>query len=152
MASAWSAVVGAVFATAGTAVAPCRVTRGRDITHDAGDVVMVGVRGIELADWEDAGSWSQEMQSFGGSRQESGTVNGLIVAWNGDGDQALAETTAFGYFADLEAAVRATPNLGLTAYDYLVAEIQSGDITETQNHNYGAATVLSFVIKYEARI
>jgi hypothetical protein len=79
------------------------------------------------------------MQTFGGNREEVGEVNGLVVAWNGQADQDAACSTAFGYLASIEAAVRADPTLGLTAFDYVVAELSAGDVTESQN-DAGATT------------
>jgi hypothetical protein len=72
---------------------------------------------------DSAGTFQQTMQTFGGNREEVGEVNGLIVAWNGQGDADAACSTAFGYLASIEAAVRADPTLGLTAFDYVVAEL-----------------------------
>jgi hypothetical protein len=91
------------------------------------------------------------MQTFGGNREELGEVNGLVVASNGQGDQDGACATAFGYLALIEAAVRADPTLGLTAFDYVVAELQAGDVTEAQNIRR-CSTVLPFTISYKIRI
>lgn len=149
--AAWPSVVGGVMTVAAGAVSGARVVRGLDVSGDPSDVVMVGIQDIQVPDWASAGSFQQTMQTFGGNREEVGTVNGLILARDGGGDQALAGATAFGYLASLEAAVRADPTLGLTGFGYVVAEMSSGDVTESQNDE-GAATVLSFVISYKVRI
>lgn len=146
--AAFPSVIAAVVSTA-TPALTVRVVRGSDISDDPADVVMVGTDGTD--DPTSAGSFRQTMQTFGGNREEIGEVNGLIVAWNGEADQDAACTTAFGYLASLETAVRATPTLGLTTFDYLFAELSAGDVTESQN-NAGATTVLSFTIAYKARI
>lgn len=150
-AAAFPSVVSAIVSTATTAVAPVRVVRGRDFSNDPGDVVMVGIRDIEGDGFQSAGTFRQTMQTFGGNREEVGEVNGLVVAWNGQTDQDDACSTAFGYLALIEAAVRAAPTLGLTGFDYVVAELTAGDVTESQN-TAGAATALSFVISYKIRI
>jgi hypothetical protein len=144
--AAFPSVVTAIVSTAATALAPVRVVRGRDISNEPGDVVMVGTHDVE-ADQYDAGSFQQGKQTFGGGRMETGTVNGLVLAWNGQADQDLACSTAFDHLALLEAAVRADPTLGLTAYDDVVAELQAGDVTESQSSE-GATTALSFTIAY----
>jgi hypothetical protein len=149
--AAWPSVIGAVMTVATAALAPVRVVRGLDVSGDPSDAVMIGLQDIQVPDWASAGSFQQTMQTFGGNREEVGTVHGLLLARDGGGDQALAGTTAFGYLASLEAAVRADPTLGLTGFDYVVAEMSAGDVTESQNDE-GAATVLSFVISYKVRI
>lgn len=150
--AAFPSVVAAVFTTATTALSGIRVTRGLDVSDSATDAVMVGVQSPEDTDYTSAGTFRQTMQTFGGNREEVGSVNGLIYARDGDGDQDEACTTAFGYLALLEAAVRADNTLGLTSFDYVVAEMDSGDVTETQDADLGAVTVLPFVISYKIRI
>lgn len=148
--AAFPSVITAIFDVA-SADLLTRVTRGRDTSNTSGDVVMVGVQDVESTGWESAGSFRQTMQSFGGNREEVGTVNGLVFANNGGGNQAAALETAFGYLATLEAAVRADKTLGLTAFDYVVAEMRSGDVTESQNES-GATAVVTFAIDYKIRI
>lgn len=148
--AAFPSVIAAIVSTATTAVAPVRVTRGRDTSNDPGDVIQVGVQELE-ADVDSAGAFQQTMQTFGGSREEVGEVNSLIVAWNGQADADAACSTAFGYLALIEAAVRADKTLGLTSFDYVVAELSAGDVTESQN-NAGATTAVVFVITYKIRI
>lgn len=148
--AAFPSVIAAVFSTAEQAITDARVVRGRDISDDPGDVVMVGIQSIDIGDWDSAGSFQQSMQTFGGNRQELGSVNGLILARNGDSDQEAALSAAFDYLASLEAAVRADPTLGL-AFEYTKAEMQAGDVTESQNDD-GAAAVVAFAISYDIRI
>jgi hypothetical protein len=88
--AAFPSVISAVVSVADTALPAVRVVRGRDLTNDASDVVMVGLLNIEDAGWDSAGTFQQTMQTFGGNREEVGTVNGLIVAWNGQSDQDAA--------------------------------------------------------------
>lgn len=153
VAAAFPTVITAVLTTA-QAATPERVVRGRDIVssdpdHDA---VMIGVARLDDSPgWDSAGSFTQEFQTFGGNRLETGTVNCLVLAWNGDSDQDAATTAAFAIFADIAAAIRATPTLGITTFDYMVAQVTSSDVTEAQNDD-GANTVLPFVVSYEARI
>lgn len=149
--AAFPSVIAAVTTVATTAVAPVRVERGRDLSSDPSDVVLVGRQDVEDADWSSAGTFRQTMQTFGGNREEIGTVNGLVIARNGDADQDAANATAFGYFALIEAAVRLDPKLGLTGFDYMVAEIESSDVRERQGSD-GATAALPFVVTYKARI
>jgi hypothetical protein len=149
--AAFPSVISAVVSVADTALPAVRVVRGRDLTNDASDVVMVGLLNIEDAGWGSAGTFQQTMQTFGGNREEVGTVNGLIVAWNGQSDQDAACDTAFSYLAALEATVRADKTLGLTAFDYVVAEVDAGEVMEAQTE-LGAGAALSFSIAYKIRI
>jgi hypothetical protein len=149
--AAFPSVIAGVMTFTAAALPTVRVVRGRDFSNDPSDVVMIGAQNIDAGGRESAGSFQQSMQTFGGAREESGTVNGLVMSRNGQADQDLACTTAFGYLAALEAAVRADKTLGLTGFDYVVAEMQSGDVEESQNDE-GAETVLAFTISYKIRI
>jgi hypothetical protein len=149
--AAFPSVVAAVVSVAGSSMAPTRVTRGRDISNEPGDVVMVGVRDLADSGPADAGTFQQTMQTFGGNREEVGTVNGLVLARNGDADQDAACSTAFAHLATLEAAIRADPKLGLIGFDYVVAEMQAGDVQESQA-DYGASTTIAFTVSYKIRI
>lgn len=150
--AAFPSVVDAVFARAEAVVTPAaRVVRGRDVSDTPGDVVLVGIQDVEDQGWTQAGSFRQSMQTFGGGREEVGTVNGLILSNSGTTDQTISTSAAFGYLELLEADVRDDPTLGLTGFDYVVAEMDSGEIRELQSE-YGASTVLPFVITYKIRI
>lgn len=152
--AAFPTVIAAVMTTAGVTLPGVRVVRGRDITNETGDVVMVGVLDPDDTgggDWESAGSYQQSMHTFGGKREEIGRVNCLAVAWNGDSDQAAALDAALALIAALEASVATSPSLGVSSFDFLVAEMESGDIHESSNSE-GASAALSFVITYKARI
>lgn len=149
--AAWPTVVAAVFTTATATLPGVRVVRGRDNSDDPGDVVMIGVSDLEAAGWDDAGTHQQAMQTFGGKREELGSVNGIVVAHNGDGDLAAADAAVFAMIAALEASVATTPSLGVSSLDYLVAEMQSGAVQELPS-TQGANAALSFVVTYKARI
>lgn len=153
--AAFPQVVAAVLSTAEDALAgSARVVRGLDLSADPGDVVLIGVSDISEAEGDapaTVGSFSQEMQTFGGNRVETGFINGLAQAWDGNSDQEETFDTAFGYLALIEAAVRATPALGVTGVDYLVAEMSTGDVTEFQD-DQGSGIALAFTIAYQARI
>lgn len=149
--AAFPSVIAAVMTVAADALPFVSVVRGRDVSQESGDVVMVGVRDMLGDQWEAAGAFQQTMQTFGGNREEVGSVSCLVVAWNGNGDQDAASTAAFDHLAAIEAAVRADQTLGLTAFDYVVAEFEAGDVSESQNPQ-GAAVALSFSITYKIRI
>lgn len=148
--AAFPSVVSAVLATIDAALPAVRTIRGANISGETGDVVMIGKQTPDFG-FDSAGSFRQTMQTFGGNREEVGEVNGLIFARNGDNDQDDACSTAFGYLAAVEAAVRADPTLGLTSFDFVVAEMSSGDVSESQD-NDGAVTVVTFLISYKIRI
>lgn len=150
--TAFPSVIRGIVALGQAKITGARTVRGRDISDDPSDVVMVGVRDLELLGSADAaGSFQQSMQTFGGNRQEVGAVNGIVSTFNGDADQDAALAAAFAHLAELEAAVRDDPTLGLTAFEYVVAELQAGDVSEVQT-DMGAIAALSFSINYEIRI
>lgn len=149
--SAFPSVIAAVVTVAQRALPGVQVVRGNDNSNEPGDLVLVGAQNVDDPEYSSAGSFQQTRQTFGGAREEVGTVNCAVLAWNGDADQAAACATAFDYIAAIEAAVRADPTLGLTGFDYMLAEFQAGDVAESQDTT-GAVTVVSFVISYQARI
>lgn len=141
--AAFPAVIAALFAVADAALPTTRVERSADVTNDETDVVVIG--------GDPAGEFQQSMQTFGGNREEAGTVNGLIYARDGDGDQDVTCANAFDYLAAIEAAVRADKTLGLTQFDYVVAEFHAGEVVESPNDE-GALTILAFDVSYKIRI
>jgi hypothetical protein len=149
--AAWPTVIAAVMSTATAVLPTARVVRGRDSTDDFGNLVMVGVADLNSGGWDNAGDYQQTMQTFGGRREEKGTVNGFVMARNGDDDLAGAEEAAFAMIAALEASIATSPALGVVSLDYLVAEIDSGSVQELAS-DAGANAALSFVITYRARI
>lgn len=157
--AAFPTVIAAVLATAETSLADdVRVIRGQDLSQDPGDVVMVGVqdydattRGAHPPIWDTPGSFEQQFQTFGGNRSEAGTVNGVVASRNGDSDIDAACSAVFDLIADLEAAVREDPSLGVTTLGYLVCEMRAGDVRESLNSD-GALAAISFTIQYKARI
>ena len=150
--AAFPAVVDAATARADAVMsASVRVVRGRDISEAFGDVVIIGLESIsDLGDWTSAGVFRQSMQSFGGAREEVGSINCVILARDGDSDQDATTSNAFDYLALLEADVRSDPTLGMT-FEYAVCELSGGEVLERLSDD-GATTVLPFVIAYKIRI
>lgn len=149
---AYPVVYAALLSTAGTAFgATLRVVDGFDISDDPGDVMLLGVPSITDVNAITAGSFTQDPATLGTTRprDETGTINGVVFAWNGDGNAATARSTAFGYLATLNAALRATPKLG-TSLAYLVAQLSAGDVLEDKQD--GANCAVSFTVAYKARI
>ena len=144
-------VMAALLRVVKDALDPVRVIRGRDLSGDPSDIVLIGRENVDDLDWSSSGSFRQAMQAFGGSREEAGAVNSLIIARNGDADQDAVNATAFGYLALIEAAVRADSTLGITTLEYIVAEIDAGDVLERQGDD-GATAALRFIVAYKARI
>lgn len=156
--AAYPTVVTALVSTATTALASqiaagtMRVVRGYDLSADTSDVMMIGVPSLTSTSSISAGSFTQGVATMGTPRKrdETGSINGIVMARNGQGDQAAACTAAFGYFAALEAAIRTDPTLGVNTFGRLVVGVNSGDVLEDQVN--GATTALSFTITYAARI
>lgn len=152
--AAYPTVHAALFALADSVrVDGLRVVDGFDVSEDPDDVMMIGVPTLSDVNAVAAGSFSQEALSFGragGVRTETGTVNGLVIATNGDGDQAAARAAAFGYVDTLGDALRADPAMGVTSFNELVAQLNTGDVIEDQVD--GAATAISFTVAYKALI
>lgn len=147
---AFPTVIAAVMTTA-DAPTDVRVVRGRDTSNDPGDVVMIGVSSLSTNQgWDSAGSFDQEFQTFGDKRVETGTVNALALSRNGDNDPDAACDAVFALVEELCAAVRTDPSLGVTAFDYLVTEVETGAVQESQNDE-GAVATISLAFHYQAR-
>jgi hypothetical protein len=154
MTSAAYPTVHAALVTLATATLPSvRVVDGYDVSEDPGNIVQIGVPSLSSTTSISAGTFTQEMETFGrlvGGRLETGSINGVAMAWNGDGDQAAARSAAFGYIAAIGDALRTDPSMGVTAFAELVAELSTGDVAEDKVD--GATTAISFTVAYKARI
>lgn len=153
-AAAFPVVIAALTTTADTALTgeAARVVRGYDLSDDPSDVVLIGVPSLADVNALAAGSFDQSPATMGTgrSRDETGTINCIVMARNGEGDQDAACTTAFSYLALIEAAVRADPKLGVTSLSYLVTQMSAASVLEDQVD--GATTALPFTVAYKARI
>lgn len=151
MAAAYPTVFAALVDTLqNTLSGTVRVVDGFDVSGDPGDSVSVGVPSLSDANAISAGAFTQEMMAFHGPRRETGSINGVAMAWNGQGDQAAARAAAFGYIALIEDALRSDRSLGITTLDEVVAQFNSGDIAEDKVD--GATTAISFTVAYSALI
>jgi hypothetical protein len=157
--TAYPTVHAAVISVARTALATpitsgtFRVSDGFDLSDDPGDLMEIGVPSLSDTQSISAGSFSQDATTFGragGVRTETGTINGTVMARNGEGDQGAARVAAFGYLATLGDAIRADPSLGVTSLGELVAQLSTGDVAEDQVD--GATTAISFTVAYRAFI
>lgn len=149
--AAYPTVVAALLTVVDAALS-CRVVDGFDVSSDPGDVVYLGLRDIRDANAIVSGSFTQTVGPMGSTRprDEDGTINGLVWAWNGDGDAAAARTAAFGYLASIESALRADPAIGVTAFQRLVVQLSAGDVVEDKED--GANCALPITVTYSARI
>lgn len=152
--AAYPTVYAALVTTATTALTgTLRVVDGYDLSDDPGDVMMIGVPTLGDVNAISAGTFTQEATTFGragGVRTETGVINGVVMARNGQGDQNGARVAAFGHLASLGDAIRADPTLGVTSFNELVAQLSAGDVAEDQVD--GATTAISFTVAYRALI
>lgn len=150
--AAYPTVYAALVSAAEAAITTARVVDGYDTSQDPGDVVMIGVPNIADTTAISAGSYSQSQAAMGTprSRDETGSINGLVLAWNGDGDSSAARLAAFALVAELEDALRADPALGVDDFAYLVTQMNTGDVLEDKED--GATCAISFTVTYAARI
>lgn len=135
------------------AAAPPRVSDGWDDSDDPGDVIMLGVPNLSDTQAISAGTFDQEQVGFGaaGYIEETGSINGLALAWNGDGDALAARTAAFGYIAAINAQVRLDRSLGVTEFNLAVGTALShGDVAEDKVD--GATCAVSFTVNYTAQL
>lgn len=149
--AAYPTVYAALLAAVDAALS-CRVVDGFDVSSEPGDVVYLGLPDIREANAIRSGSFAQAVGPMGSARprDEDGTINGLVWAWNGDGDAAAARTSAFGYLASIEAALRADPAIGVTAFQRLVVQLSAGEVVEDKE--LGANCALPVTFTYAARI
>src|SRR3982751_1387789 len=130
--AAFPTVIAAVFPTATSTLPTARVVRGRDISNNPGDVLMVGVADPDdPSGWDDAGTYEQSQHTFGGKRLEEGRVNCVAKPWNGNSAPSAAEAAVFAMIAALEASVATSPSLGVSSFDFLEAEVESGMVRES---------------------
>lgn len=150
--AAYPTVYAALVSTVTAALDPVRVVDGFDTSNDPGDVVMIGVADPADVTAIAAGSISQVQATMGTprTRDETGTINGVAMAWNGDGLPAEARAAAFALVAEVEAVLRADPALGVTAFQNLVSEFSTGSVLEDKED--GATCAISFTVAYKARI
>lgn len=150
--AAYPTVYAALVATATTALPTVRVVDGYDVSEDPGDVLMIGVPSLTDTTAIAAGSFNQVIATMGTprSREETGTINGVVLAWNGDADSSAARLAAFAILGDLEDALRADPSLGVTAFARTVAQLETGAVAEDKLD--GATCAISFTVIYAARI
>lgn len=153
---AYPTVYAAVVTLATNALTTLRVVDGYDTSQDEGDVLVLGVPNIFDTQSINAGTFSQTMNTFGvtAGRQESGTINGVLLAWVGDTDDtsaAVARAKAFGYLGMLAQALRSTPRLGIavgSSPQDVVAQLGSGSPLEDKVG--GATCVIPFTVDYLA--
>lgn len=128
-----------------------RVVDGYDISDDPGDVLMLGVPNLSDTSSISAGQFNQEQIGHGaaGNIRETGTINGIVMAWTGDVDANAARTACFGYLDSLSAAIRADRHLGVSDFDLVVGTaLTSGDVAEDKVD--GATCAVSFTVNYTA--
>jgi hypothetical protein len=152
--AAFPTVIAALTTAATTALTgqPARVVRGFDLSDDPSDVVLIGVPSLTDVNAIAVGTFSQAVAPMGTTRprDETGSINCVVMARNGQGDQGASCAAAFAYLALIEASLRTDPKLGVTTFPYLVAQMASGDVLEDQAD--GATTAIPFVVTYKARI
>lgn len=148
---AYPLVYAAVLSFAESALPGVRVIDGYDTSEDPSDVILIGVPNITDTEAIAAGSFNQEQAGFGanGPISETGSVNGIALAWNGDGDAAAARLVAVGFIATLGAAIRANRSLGISGFD-VVAQLSSGEVAEDKVD--GATCAISFTVAYKANV
>lgn len=147
---AYPVVYAALLSLAQTALgSTVRVVDGYDVSQDPGDVLCLGIPDIKDENAISEGSYTQDFTSFGntGTCQEDGSINGVVLSWNGDGDLSLARTTATGYVSALAAAIRTNRTLGISAFE-LKAHVASCDVLSDPAD--GSASGVSFVVAYKA--
>ena len=88
------------------------------------------------------------------TRDDVGTIECLAVSQNGSYDEVdivAAEVAAFAVLADVEAAIRSDPTLGLTPNPRLFIQMEEAAAIRS-DLNEGAVCKIDFTITYSARI
>lgn len=146
-------VVYAALLEFGDAAVSARLTDGYDLSDDPSDVIQLGVPNLSDTEAISAGTFSQEQVGHGaaGFVKETGSINGIALATNGDGDALAARAAVFGYLDDLGAAIRADRHIGVTDFDLVVGTaLANGDVAEDKVD--GATCAVSFTVNYTAHI
>ena len=148
---AYPTVYAALLTLITSATAPARVTDGYDLSDDPSDVIMLGVPNLSDVAAISEGTFQQEQVGHGaaGYVRETGTVNGLAMSWNGDGDAPGARSAVFGLLASISSAVRADRHIAVSAFDLVVGPaFPTGDVASDKVD--GATCAVSFAINYTA--
>lgn len=150
-ASALIPILEAVLAVAQDSVS-CRVTDGVDTSGNTSDVMMIGVDDPASYDNPVIGSSDQVVATLGSTRtrDETGTITCSVVASTGN-DLPAARAAISTYVGELEAALRADPQVGLAGYRRLVVEF-GGINSLYQSALNDAAVVAIFSVTYIARL
>jgi len=123
-------------------------------TDDPGPHFLdIGRNDPAVVDIFDPGQHQQTMATCGTprTRDETGSINCVATSWNGDMDTEQAMSDAFDTLEAVATILRDDPSLGVTGYQYLVAEI--GSVTpEFAPFDGGVDAAVVFTVNYTARI
>lgn len=123
---------------------------------DTGNFLMVGIGDPNSQDPEVSAAGTQEWAAIGNrAGNEEGTVHCCAVAWSGDigsdAQQQVREDVR-DIVADVDAALRADPNLGGTVPGLMWVRYGRNYSLEQISATDGVAAVFKFDIDYRARI
>lgn len=152
---AYPTVYAAVYTVARTAFAgnaSVRVVDGYDLSDDPSNSIQLGTPNLTDTQAISEGAFDQEQIGHGASGviKETGSINGIALAWNGDGDPQAARVAVAGFLDTIGAAIRADRTLAVT--DFPVAAWMSAHGEPVSDKVRGATCAISFTVNYTAHI
>lgn len=149
-------IVDALFTQATAALPTVKVFDGFQLTKQRGpDILMIGVDDGSNPGAATGSNSNQEQATAGTprSRQQTGFINCWALSWTGHKTQKEARDRVYAIQAAVETILRADPTLGIPRPNGQVLTIQLDAEQLTQDQSgAGAEALLTFVIKFEARI
>lgn len=146
------ALIDALFTQATAALPDVSVHDGYGVSEDPGNFLMIGVDDPDSQVAAFTSESSQAMATFGGTREQTGSVTCAALAWNGDGGnvgQKAARDAAYAIQATVEGLLRADPTLGVTPSNNRPLTAEMGDERLSQNqYDAGCDALLIFTVKF----
>lgn len=150
-ASAYPAVVTALFTRASAALPDVIVSDGEAVTHEPGSFLMIGSANADQQGNVSSGDVRQSWANANGTtRDEEGEVACLALAWNGEGDQQAARDAAFAVLDAVAALCKSDPQLGVP--ELLWTSFGTQLVVEQAQDDSGALCLVEFQVHYRARV
>lgn len=142
------AAIDALHALAAAALTEVDVNNGPALTSDYADKLSVGYAGIENSE---VVSFDQEQAGHARGahpRKEVFFISNVINAGSGDDDMSARRNRAFEILAELEAALRLNPSMGIPG---LTAQIADGSLLQDRGEK-GMFAALLFRVRCKSHI
>lgn len=148
------ALIDALVARCTAALPNAVVVDGWAVTDDPAPLLLsIGLADDDAAQTGAVSASSQTMATAGTprSRDQSGSITCVALAWGGDADRKVARDDAYTLVAAVEDILRADPTLGVGQPGRVVCQIGDESLSQRQHIN-GADALVIFTVTFTARI